>query len=197
MRLRYLHLPRCGPLTDVAVLFGREELVSRALNLTRQGALNFIVGVNGSGKSTILRAVYQTFTALRSNRFPAQPVTVAWDLAPSDEVVTALLHIPEGKKKPIFIALKHVPNDTTLKSWRELALSLEDDMAAVGLEQTLERGDAVLGSYLQAHMPKRLIAYTSGAPELWTRLEHRVFQPEPGDEGQYQTEDDRRLAEGR
>lgn len=147
--------------------------------------------MNGSGKSSILRAVYQTFTALRSNRFPAQPVTLAWDIAPSEETVTALLHIPGGAKKPIFIALKHVPNDTTLKSWREPALSLEDDKAAVGLEQTLETGDAVLGSYLQAHMPKRLIAYTSGAPELWTRLEHRVFQPEPGDEGQYQTEDER------
>lgn len=190
MRLRYLHLPRCGPLKDVAVVFGREELVTRALKLTRQGALNFIVGVNGSGKSSILRAIYQTFVAMRSNRFPALPVTVAWDIAPSGETVTALFHVPEGTKRPYFVALKQAA-ETSLSSWRELALSLEDDLGTVGLEQTLERGDAVLGSYLQAHLPKRLVAYTSGAPELWTRLEHRTFHPQDEVEDQYQIADER------
>ena len=29
MRLRYLHLPRCGPLTDTAVVFGREDLITK------------------------------------------------------------------------------------------------------------------------------------------------------------------------
>ncbi|MFL6520022.1 MAG: AAA family ATPase [Chthoniobacterales bacterium] len=190
MRLRYLYLPRCGPLTDVAIVFGREELVTRALKLTRQGALNFVVGVNGSGKSSILRAIYQTFTALRNNRFPPLPVTVAWDIAPGGDTVTALLHLPEGVKRPYFVALPAAA-EISLSSWRELALNLEDDLGTVGLDQTLERGDAVLGSYLQAHLPKRLVAYTSGAPELWTRLEHRVFRPENDGEGEYDIADER------
>ena len=192
MRLRYLHLPRCGPLTDTAVVFGREDLIAKTLNLPRKGSLNFVVGVNGSGKSSLLRALYQIFRALKNRQTPALPLTLAWDIAPSGETVTALLHLPEQKnERPFFFVNKRVPSDTTKNGWLEHTNHLKNDENTKGLEQTLDRDDPVRGSYLQAHLPKRIIAYTSGADDAWVQIDHPVFHPPDVDDDQYQTEDER------
>ncbi len=191
MRLRYLHLTRCGPLTDTAVVFGREEVIAKALNLPRQGSLNFIVGVNGSGKSSLLRAVYRIFRSLKNNQLPPVPLTLAWDIAPADETVTAFLHVPADKKEqPYFIALKHVSPETNKLQWQQLTQALKGDLAAINVGQAIERGDTVMGSYLQAHLPKRLIAYTSGADESWMQLDQPVFHPQTDGDSD-QTEDER------
>jgi ABC-type cobalamin/Fe3+-siderophores transport system ATPase subunit len=66
MRLRYVHFPRCGPLVDVAIAFGQEDMLygwSLDDPIRRKGAINFVVGVNGTGKSSLLRALYRTFRA--------------------------------------------------------------------------------------------------------------------------------------
>ena len=60
----------------------------------RKGAINFVVGVNGTGKLSLLRAIYQTFRALKLNTLPAQPVTIGWDRSPNGRRVTVLLHCP-------------------------------------------------------------------------------------------------------
>jgi ABC-type Mn2+/Zn2+ transport system ATPase subunit len=77
MRLRYLHLPRCGPLVDTSIVFGREDIITEALDLARKGSLNFLVGVNGSGKTSLLRALYHIFRSLKNNEFPGMPLTLA------------------------------------------------------------------------------------------------------------------------
>jgi hypothetical protein len=48
LRLRFLHLPRCGPLTDVAICFGQEGMLygwSESDAAKRKGAINFIVAL--------------------------------------------------------------------------------------------------------------------------------------------------------
>ena len=188
MRLRYLHLPRCGPLTDTAVVFGREDLITQTLKLPRKGALNFVVGVNGSGKSSLLRAVYRIFRALKDLEPPSMPLTLAWDIAPADETVTAFLHIPQQKEeKPYFVALKRLPSDTTKAHWERLAELLKNDMSTVEVMQTVDREDPIRGSYLQAHLPKHLIVYTSGVDDPWLQLDNPVFHPSDEGEGQYQS----------
>lgn len=66
MRLRYLQLPRCGPLSDTAIVFGREDLIAETLDLPRTGSLNFVVGVNGSGRSFLLALRMESASAKES-----------------------------------------------------------------------------------------------------------------------------------
>ena len=61
MRLRYLHLPDYGVLKDLRVPFDRELIFRQQGELHRRGDLHFVVGLNGTGKSSLLRAVYETF----------------------------------------------------------------------------------------------------------------------------------------
>lgn len=58
MRLRYLHLQHYPPISDIKVCFASGS------PLARECAIRFVVGVNGSGKSNLLRAVAEVFLAL-------------------------------------------------------------------------------------------------------------------------------------
>jgi len=193
MRLRYLHLPRCGPLIDTAIVFGREELIARALNLPRQGSLNFLVGVNGSGKSSLLRAIYGIFGSLRLREWPALPVTLAWDRTIGDETVTVLLHATNREDAFSFLAtLQLVPATARRNDWESITLAVgkgEPHSLVSGLQVTT--GFDAVRNLQSALLPKRLIAYTSGTDDAWAQIDHPVFHPRDEDEGHYQTEDER------
>lgn len=194
MRLRYLHLPRCGPLTDTAVVFGHEDLIARTLNLPRKGSLNFVVGVNGSGKSSLLRALYRIFRSLNLREWPALPVTLAWDRSQGAETVTTLLHFTHEKDAVSYFAtLQQVPTTARASEWESLTAALgkgEPHPLVAGLE-IATGSDAITNPLLFARLPKRLIAYTSGTDEPWVRLDHPDFHPEDEEEARYQTEDER------
>lgn len=194
MRLRYLHLPRCGPLTDTSVVFGREELIAKALNLPRQGALNFVVGVNGSGKSTLLRVVYRLFRSLNLRERPTLPVTLAWDRTSDSEAVTALLHVTNRKEAtPFFATFMQIPASAGRYEWEAITNALANNETHPLLEK-VERvigSDAFTSPLLLARLPKRLIAYTSGVGEPWELLDQPIFHPKVEEEGQFQVEDER------
>ena len=196
MRLRYLHLPRCGPLTDTAVVFGREELIAKVLDLERPGSLNFIVGVNGSGKSSLLRALYHLFRSLNLRERPPLPVTVAWDRDLGNGLVTVLLHFSYKKDEPSFFAiLQPVENRYKRCDWEEITAALGDEGThpMVNVIQSEFGPDAITHSSLWAHLPKRLIAYTSGADDFWVQLDHPALHldEEGVDETAYQAADER------
>lgn len=65
MRLHYLHLPHYGPLKKLRCVFRQNTLLPG-----RYGAVNFVVGVNGTGKSSLLRALYHTFQCLEHDEPP-------------------------------------------------------------------------------------------------------------------------------
>jgi energy-coupling factor transporter ATP-binding protein EcfA2 len=194
MRLRYLHLPRCGPLTDTAVVFGREELIARTLNLPRKGSLNFVVGVNGSGKSSLLRTLYRIFRSLNLREWPALPVTLAWDRSEGTETVTTVLHSTNEKDAvPFFATLKQVPTSARRSDWETITAALGKGAPHPFVEglEIATGSDAITNPLLFARLPKRLIAYTSGADDPWVQLDHPVFHPRDEEESQYQTEDER------
>ena len=194
MILRYLHLPRCGPLIDASVVFGHEELIAKALNLPRKGALNFVVGVNGTGKSSLLRALYRIFRSLNLREWPALPVTIAWDRTMSGEPVTALLHSTNLKfGQSFFATLKQVSSTARRQDWESITAAMSKGESH-HLIQDLEIAtgpDAITSSLLFARLPKRLIAYTSGTDDSWLQLDHPEFHSKDEEEGQYQTEGER------
>lgn len=94
MRLRYLHLQNYPPISDIKVCFASGS------PLARECAIRFVVGVNGSGKSNLLRAVAEVFLALADLRVPAFPVSLVYELgvrgSPSHR--TLLLHCPGDRQ---------------------------------------------------------------------------------------------------
>lgn len=94
MRLRYLHLRNYPPISNIEVCFASGS------PLARECAIRFVVGVNGSGKSNLLRAVAEVFLALADLRVPAFPVSLVYELgvrgSPSHR--TLLLHCPGDRQ---------------------------------------------------------------------------------------------------
>lgn len=194
MRLRYLYLPRCGPLTDASVVFGKEELVSRALKLPRKGALNFVVGINGTGKSSLLRALYRTFRALHFRDWPPLPVTIAWDRTVGTENSTAIFHYAGGKDGDRFAATcAAIPTSATRADWKAITEALaRGDSHPLAQNLNLTTGpESIQDTQIYAHLPKRLLVYTSGDAVPWEKTEQRVFHPVEELADQYRGEDER------
>ncbi len=179
MRLRYLHLPELPPLEDITITFGYEPILGRAC------ALHFIVGVNGSGKSRLLRAIAEIFLCLERGAPIPFPVTLVYDLGPgtanafadtfseseralAQERHTIYLHRPE-QGQTLLIDLDYVPPliREHERDWENLATAdlnhLDLNEYTVRLSQ---QGDNISSTYL----PKVLLAYTSGATLEWMQL---------------------------
>lgn len=173
MKLRYLHLPRCGPLQDVAMVFGQENVVFDSI---RKGAINFVVGVNGTGKSSILRTIYQTFQALRSRQSPALPLTIAWDRVRGGEKVTAILrYTNEPTGQSLFALLPPIANLQGPGEWEQVLKTLNPN--EIDSSRLVVGTEVFRSSLVTAHLPDRLIAYTSGAEDLWTSIDHPHLHP--------------------
>lgn len=95
MRLRYLHLQNYPPISDIKICFASGS------PLARDCAIRFVVGVNGSGKSNLLRAVAEVFLALADLRVPSFPVSLVYELGVrgSSNHRTLLLHCPGGRQQ--------------------------------------------------------------------------------------------------
>lgn len=192
MRLRYLRLPRCGPLVDVEIVFGQEDMLfGPGEPGKRKGAINFIVGVNGTGKSSLLRALYQTFRALRAQELPPFPVTVAWDWGEGEEAATAVFSYSGSSKQRTFfsIFINQLPPEQVAHDWQtivdKLAEEAENSESFSPRHTASVSGEgAVKASILQAHLPKKVVAYTSGAETLWENIEHPLYRPYADEEAQ-------------
>ena len=94
MRLRYLHLQNYPPISNIKVCFASGS------PLARECAIRFVVGVNGSGKSNLLRAVAEVFLALADLRVPAFPVSLVYELGVrgSSNHRTLLLYCPGDRQ---------------------------------------------------------------------------------------------------
>src|SRR6266571_5094577 len=101
MKLRYLSLKNYGPLKDVDVVF------SASSPLNRNCSIRFVVGVNGSGKTHLLKALSKIFISLADWQPPHFPVTLIYELGDGRKMIdgainlsriqTVILHSP-GKK---------------------------------------------------------------------------------------------------
>lgn len=182
MRLRYLHLSHYPPLADLAVVFSPRapwaafEPQGGAARL----AIHFVIGLNGSGKSHLLRALAASFLALADERLPGSPVSLVYELGRPGE---------PGHRTLIF----DCPGEAHATAlWQADAWAFPDDAdreafaQAIAYLRTVERAPegtlAVFkpriarGDYPQSvpdALPRAQLAYTSGLMAPW----REVWQP--------------------
>jgi energy-coupling factor transporter ATP-binding protein EcfA2 len=174
MRLRYLYLPDYGPLKEVAVIFGRNEHIEN-----RKGAINFVVGLNGSGKSCLLRAIYDVFHSLSLEELPKFPVTLAYNMEKRSQNYTTVFHRPRGPASDCFLVpTEDCPFCQSTDDWQGW---VESKVATEGRQwSNYVPGDQLKGNGdLRNWLPSRVLAYTSGDLDPWQSMTYPIF---PADE---------------
>lgn len=165
MRLRYINLPDLPPLQNISIQFQHEQI------LGRECAIRFVVGVNGSGKTRLMRALAEIFLNLeRGSRLALPfPVALAYDIGVGDERHTIYLNYPghaDGAEFRVFS--QTVPLHVDWASVARDKLPAHDEFLG---------GDLPTSSSMVAHLPEVMVIYTSGNPELWGHL----FQSDEGE----------------
>lgn len=178
MRLRYLRVQNVPPLNDVSLRFQQERMLNRAY------AIHFVAGVNGSGKTRLLRAITEVFLSLEKRRLPSFPVTIAYELGPSIETDTTNLenrrlcylnHPGHGESEarlvifnPTELVNRHNLDEV---NWDQLPeLIGADDSWSPAILKYASFSEIGSGSDLDYFLPSALLVYTSGVTEPWEPL---------------------------
>ncbi|MBL8399499.1 MAG: AAA family ATPase [Candidatus Accumulibacter sp.] len=163
MRLRYLHLQNYPPIADIKVCFASGS------PLGRDCAIRFVVGVNGSGKSNLLRAVAEVFLALADRRVPPFPVSLVYELGVrgKSDHYTFVLDCPGTKSEAgIWVAEGwYPPDDAQTNTFAEVVGRLR----ALGQADHF-RSHITKGTWPQQPgiaMPKAMLAYSTGDLRPW------------------------------
>jgi len=177
MRLRYLYIPELPPLHNIEINFGHEPI------LGRECTIHFIAGVNGSGKSRLLRALAEIFLSLDETEVPPFPVTIAYDLGRnlnlSDEEASQSLctiyyrYSGRGKTSSYMVVLDHIPlyADVDWHSFHHLDWKASTDDALPYHRRRCLFADTI--AEVKSYLPSYVLAYTSGSPHEW----ETVFTP--------------------
>jgi len=195
MRLRYLHLQNYPPITNIRVCF------SSGSPLARECAIRFVVGVNGSGKSNLLRAVAEVFLALADLRVPAFPVSLVYELGVrgSTNHRTLLLHCPGNRHQASLWLHERFAFDD--KNGQEVFdtciehLNLKG-MPAHGFSALIEPGTWPMrdSSPPQIALPSAVLAYSTGDLRPWRSVWNRNQRADGLLEGGDDTQSDERPA---
>lgn len=175
MRLRYIHLQNYPPLSNIKVCF------SSGSPLARECAIRFVVGVNGSGKSNLLRAVAEVFLALADLRVPAFPVSLVYELGVrnSPNHRTLLLHCPGNRQKAsLWLYERFAFNDQDNQDIFDKCfehLDLTGEPIISGFSALIAPGSWPLrdSSPPQIALPSAVLAYTTGDLRPWRSIWNR------------------------
>lgn len=166
MRLRYLQLQNYPPINDLKVAFAGGS------PLGRDSAIRFVVGVNGSGKSNLLRAVAEVFLALADERLPPFPVSLFYELGRRGQPDhhTFLIDCPGSKSEAsIWVSQDFYWPDDTSAEYFQKSINL---MRACITGEDIEGFSPLVpkGTWPQQPgiaMPKAVLAYTTGDLRPW------------------------------
>ncbi|SDH55196.1 AAA domain-containing protein [Pseudomonas benzenivorans] len=175
MRLRYLHLQNYPPIADIKVCFASGS------PLARECAIRFVVGVNGSGKSNLLRAVAEVFLALADLRVPAFPVSLVYELGVRGTTNhrTLLLHCPGNRQQAsLWLHEKYTFPDDTDQQMFDLTidhLQQRDTPMVPGFAPLIAPGywPQRDSSPPQIALPSAVLAYTTGDLRPWRSVWNR------------------------
>jgi ABC-type cobalamin/Fe3+-siderophores transport system ATPase subunit len=162
MRLLYLRLPEYGPLSDRALAFPSVDF------LKRDYALHFVVGVNGTGKSSVLRALFRIFDCLARQEWPDFMFELAYQLPTPGESTPTTVHIARWgvAKENTHVSLQGIPDfqGVGAVAWRKHFDGLRK--ISDGKSGTDWINDLSFAQFL----PAGVLAYTSGLIEPWQNL---------------------------
>jgi energy-coupling factor transporter ATP-binding protein EcfA2 len=190
MRLRYLHLKNYPPIADIKVCFASGS------PLARECAIRFVVGVNGSGKSNLLRAVAEVFLALADLRVPAFPVSLVYELGVrgSPNHRTLLLHCPGNRQQAsLWLHERFAFDDQNGQEVFDTSvehLNLKGMPGVPGFSALIAPGSWPLRdtSPPQIALPSAVLAYTTGDlrpwRSVWNRNQHAEGLLGTGDDAQ-------------
>lgn len=170
MRLRYLHLRHYPPIKDLALGFASGS------PLQRECAIRFFVGVNGSGKSNLLRAVAEIFLALADERLPPFPVSLIYELGRRGrpDHYTLVVDCPGTRGEASLWVSEgfHWPDDTSAERFED-AINLmrsSPDPAPDGFTPLIRQGFWPQSAGVA--LPKAVLAYTTGDLRPWRSIWH-------------------------
>jgi predicted ATPase len=175
MRLRYLHLQNYPPISDIKVCFASGS------PLARECAIRFVVGVNGSGKSNLLRAVAEVFLALADLRVPAFPISLVYELGvrESSNHRTLLLHCPGNRQQAsLWLHERFAFDDLNGQEVFDTCvdhLDLKGMPGVPGFSALIAPGNWPLRdtSPPQIALPSAVLAYTTGDLRPWRSVWNR------------------------
>lgn len=178
MRLRYLHLQHYPPISDVKICFASGS------PLRRDCSIRFVVGVNGSGKSNLLRALAEVFLALSDGRRTPFPVQLVYELGHRDSTSarTLVLDWSGGRQSAsLWIGERYAfPDDATVEQCEQalLCFSTESNQIPVEFHPLVRKGEWPSGSVTPQviALPSAVLAYTTGDlrpwRSVWARNQH-------------------------
>lgn len=175
MRLRYLRLQNYPPISDIKVCFASGS------PLARECAIRFVVGVNGSGKSNLLRAVAEVFLALADGQRTLFPVQLVYELG------------SRGSSNARTLVVDWLGDRQSASLWIADKFSFADNLTADQFEQMLARfsaessdipsefrplvrkGEWPTGSVTphSIALPSAVLAYTTGDLRPWRSVWNR------------------------
>jgi ABC-type cobalamin/Fe3+-siderophores transport system ATPase subunit len=188
MRLRYLYLQNYPPISNVKVCFASGS------PMNRECAIRFVVGVNGSGKSNLLRAVAEVFLSLADLRVPAFPVSLVYELGVrgSRSHRTLLLHCPGDRQlASLWLHERFAFDDQNGQDVFDVCidhLALNGKPSVPGFTALIEPGRWPQRDSTppQIALPSAVLAYTTGDlrpwRSIWNRNQNAEGLQETGDD---------------
>lgn len=172
MRLRYLHVGKYPPIKDVEILF------SSGSPLQRECAIRFVVGVNGSGKSNLLRAIAEVFIALADGRLPMFPVQVIYELGERDSAShrTLILDCMEKRASAsLWLGENYIcPDSATTEQFAEVFECLRSNSPTIPpqFRPLIAKGEWPTGAVTPTPiaLPTTVLAYTTGDTKPWQSI---------------------------
>jgi ABC-type cobalamin/Fe3+-siderophores transport system ATPase subunit len=169
MRLRYLHVQNYPPISDISVCFASGS------PLGRDCAIRFVVGVNGSGKSNLLRAVAEVFLALSDGRRTPFPVQMVYELGERDSASFRTLVLDWSASRDLaamWIGERFAfPDNATAKQFEDVMTCFSTESSAIPAEfkPLIRKGEWPSGSVTPQSitLPAAVLAYSTGAQRPW------------------------------
>ncbi|HDL7429371.1 TPA: AAA family ATPase [Yersinia enterocolitica] len=175
MRLRYLRLQNYPPIADIKVCFASGSLLARAC------AIRFVVGVNGSGKSNLLRAVAEVFLALANGQRTLFPVQLVYELGSRGESNARTLIVDwlgDRQSASLWIADKFsFPDNLTADQFEQMIARVSAKSIDIPseLRPLVHKGEWPTGSVTphSIALPSAVLAYTTGDLRPWRSVWNR------------------------